>query len=81
MRVELLKAHTHAGITYAPLSVIVLDADVAKWLIDAGVARAIVMNATSAKAAITTTTSATSATPFAVDPNTKPFSRNEEKSK
>lgn len=62
MQIELLKPHTHAGIAYPPLAVIALDADLAQWLIDTGVARAI-------------------ATPAIVEPNLKPLSRNEEKSK
>lgn len=62
MQIELLKPHTHAGISYPPLAVIALDADLAQWLIDTGVARKLI-------------------TPVPVEPNPKPFSRNEEKSK
>lgn len=65
MQIELLKPHTHAGIACPPLAVIALDADLAQRLIDTGVARAIAMTAT----------------PATVEPNPKPFSRNEEKSK
>lgn len=39
MQIELLKTHTHAGIAYPPRAVIELDADVAQWLVDGGIAR------------------------------------------
>ena len=41
MQVELLKPHTHTGIAYPPGAVIALDDDLAKWLMDAGIARAV----------------------------------------
>lgn len=41
MHIELLKPHTHAGVAYPPRAVIELDADLAQWLIDTGVARTI----------------------------------------
>ena len=34
MHVELLKPHTHAGVAHAPGTVIELDDDLARWLID-----------------------------------------------
>ncbi len=37
--VELLKPHTHAGTTLEPGDVIDLQADLARWLIDAGIAK------------------------------------------
>lgn len=37
--IELLKPHTHAGIAYPPRAVIALDADLAQWLVDTGIAR------------------------------------------
>jgi hypothetical protein len=39
--VELLKPHTHTGIAYPPGAVIALDDDLAKWLVDAGIARTV----------------------------------------
>lgn len=40
MQIELLKAHVHAGIAHPPGAVIALDDDLARWLVDSGVARA-----------------------------------------
>lgn len=37
--IELLKSHTHAGTAYPAGAVIALDEDLAKWLLDIGVAR------------------------------------------
>lgn len=39
MDVELLKPHTHAGVDHAPGTVIELDDDLARWLIDLETAR------------------------------------------
>lgn len=39
MQVELLKSHTHAGTAYPPGAVIALDEDLAKWLVNACIAR------------------------------------------
>ncbi|MDP2431460.1 MAG: hypothetical protein Q8O33_05465 [Pseudomonadota bacterium] len=39
MHVELLKLHTHAGVAQQPGAVIALDDDLARWLVDTGVAR------------------------------------------
>ncbi|MDO8892327.1 MAG: hypothetical protein Q7V00_10815 [Sulfurimicrobium sp.] len=39
MQVELLKPHTHASTVYPPGGVIALDEDLAKWLVDTGIAR------------------------------------------
>ncbi|MBI5923868.1 MAG: hypothetical protein HY847_19745 [Betaproteobacteria bacterium] len=39
MQVELLKHHTHAKTSHAPGALIALDDDLAKWLINAGIAR------------------------------------------
>ena len=39
MHVELLKPHHHAGVTHAPGTVIELDDDLARWLIDLETAR------------------------------------------
>lgn len=39
MKIELLKPHTHAGTSYPPGAVIALDDDLARWLVDTGVAR------------------------------------------
>ena len=39
MHVELLKPHTHAGVAHAPGTVIELDDDLARWLIDLETAR------------------------------------------
>jgi len=39
-RIELLKPHTHAGVSRAPGEAIELDADLAAWLIGLGTARA-----------------------------------------
>lgn len=41
MIVELLKPHTHAGVPHLPGSRIELPDDAARWLIEAGVARAV----------------------------------------
>lgn len=41
MQVELLKPHTHACTAYPLGAVIALDEDLAKWLVDAGIARAV----------------------------------------
>ena len=40
MNIELLKPHTHAGATLAPGDRLDLDEAAARWLIDAGVAKA-----------------------------------------
>jgi len=40
MNIELLKPHTHAGVSFAPGDLLVLDEAAARWLIDAGVAKA-----------------------------------------
>ena len=37
MNIELLKPHTHAGVSFAPGDLLVLDEAAARWLIDAGV--------------------------------------------
>ncbi len=39
MRLELLKPHTHAGLALQPGTVIALDDDQVRWLVDIGVAR------------------------------------------
>lgn len=39
MQIELLKPHTHAGRIHPPGAVIALDDDLARWLVDTGVAR------------------------------------------
>ena len=39
MQVELLKPHVHAGVLYPAGAVIALDEDLAKWLLDTGIAR------------------------------------------
>lgn len=39
MQIELLKPHTHAGKPCAPGDVIVLDDDLARWLVKTGSAR------------------------------------------
>lgn len=46
MQIELLKPHVHAGIAYPAGSVIALDEDLAKWLLDTGIARAFATPAT-----------------------------------
>lgn len=71
MQVELLKPHMHAGIAYPPLTVVAMEADLAQWLIDTGVARVVVINDLATP----------STKPAPVEHNPKPFSRNEEKSK
>ena len=38
-QIELLKPHTHARVDQAPGAVIELDDDLARWLIDLGIAR------------------------------------------
>ena len=40
MNIELLKPHTHAGVSFAPGDLLVLDEAAARWLIDAVVAKA-----------------------------------------
>lgn len=40
MNIELLKPHTHAGTSLAPGDVLDIDEATARWLIDAGVAKA-----------------------------------------
>lgn len=39
MNIELLKPHTHAGVSFAPGDPLDLDESAARWLIEAGVAR------------------------------------------
>jgi hypothetical protein len=46
MQLELLKPHTHTGIAYPPGAVLALDDDLAQWLVDAGIARAVSQPAT-----------------------------------
>lgn len=41
MQIQLLRPHTHAGIACAAGTTLDLRADQARWLIDAGVARAV----------------------------------------
>ncbi len=41
MQVELLKPHIHAGVDCQPGAVITLDDDLARWLVDMGVARVV----------------------------------------
>lgn len=41
MQVELLKPHVHASIAYPAGALIALDEDLAQWLVDAGIARAV----------------------------------------
>lgn len=41
MQIELLKPHVHACSPYPPGAVIALDEDLAKWLVDTGIARAL----------------------------------------
>lgn len=41
MKIELLKLHTHAGTPCHPGAVIALDDDLARWLVETGVARAV----------------------------------------
>lgn len=40
MNIELLKPHSHAGVIVAPGDLLALDEATARWLIDAGVAKA-----------------------------------------
>lgn len=40
MNIELLKPHTHAGVSFAPGDPLDVDEAAARWLIDAGVAKA-----------------------------------------
>lgn len=40
MNIELLKPHTHAGTSLAPGDVLDVDEATARWLIEAGVAKA-----------------------------------------
>lgn len=40
MNIELLKTHTHAGVSFAPGDRLDLDEATARWLIEAGVAKA-----------------------------------------
>lgn len=40
MNIELLKTHTHAGVSFAPGDRLDLDEVTARWLIEAGVAQA-----------------------------------------
>ena len=40
MNIELLNPHAHAGASFAPGDLLVLDEAAARWLIDAGVAKA-----------------------------------------
>jgi len=40
MNIELLKPHTHAGTSFSPGDQIALDEASARWLIEAGVAKA-----------------------------------------
>ncbi len=40
MNIELLKPHSHAGVIFAPGELLALDEATARWLIDAGVAKA-----------------------------------------
>lgn len=40
MNIELLKPHTHAGASFAPGDLLDLDEATARWLIEAGVAKA-----------------------------------------
>jgi len=42
--VELLKPHTHAGRDYQPRDRIELDTALARWLVDAGVARPVLVS-------------------------------------
>ncbi|MDP2432939.1 MAG: hypothetical protein Q8O33_13015 [Pseudomonadota bacterium] len=42
--VELLKPHTHAGKIYLPRERIELDTALARWLVDAGVARPVLVS-------------------------------------
>ena len=39
MRIEVLQPHTHAGVPYAPGAILNIDHDLARWLIERGVAR------------------------------------------
>jgi len=39
MRIELRKAHTHAGVHHAPGDIIELDETSARWLVDLGAAK------------------------------------------
>lgn len=41
MHIALLKPHTHAGIVHAPGAQLILDDDLAQWLVDSGIARAV----------------------------------------
>lgn len=41
MKIELIRQHAHAGKTYPPGETLELPEDTARWLIDAGVARAL----------------------------------------
>lgn len=41
MNIELLKPHTHAGVVFAPGDPLDLDDSTARWLIEAGVAKAV----------------------------------------
>jgi hypothetical protein len=40
MNIELLKPHTHAGVSFAPGDSLDVDESAAHWLIEAGVAKA-----------------------------------------
>jgi hypothetical protein len=40
MNIELLTPHSHAGVIFAPGDLLDLDEATARWLIDAGVAKA-----------------------------------------
>lgn len=40
MTIELLKPHTHAGVSFAPGDPLDVDEATARWLIEAGVAKA-----------------------------------------
>ncbi len=40
MHIELLKPHTHAGVSFTPGERLDLDESAARWLIEAGVAQA-----------------------------------------
>ncbi|MDP2432013.1 MAG: hypothetical protein Q8O33_08280 [Pseudomonadota bacterium] len=42
--VELLKHHTHAGREYQPRDRIELDTSLARWLVDSGVARPVLVS-------------------------------------
>lgn len=41
MQIVLLKPHAHAGIVHAPGAQLILDDDLAQWLVDSGIASAV----------------------------------------